>query len=181
MVRAVLARRRARRKQVPSSVSRGAPRALNCRWLVSSGFEHVFVGELKADSVTGLHNWLQFHVLVCRVVVFVCFARALIAVDQRAEKAGAIDYKGFVKPRGQASQHGHVFSLKFSWHGKEKPVSTFVLGSTPEFEMALYSMCFFNRLEKTTVVLDGVEVVVTCFRISSKYGDKIGTAFPEAK
>ena len=57
----------------------------------SSGFEHVFVGELKEEGVSGLHNWLQFH---------------------RVEKSGAIDYKGYIRPRGQTSPNGHVFSLK---------------------------------------------------------------------
>lgn len=74
-----------------------------------------------------------------------------------------------------------VLSVKFAWGNEEKPVSTFVLGCTPEYELALYSMAFFNRQEKNRVIIDDVPVELTCYRIRSKYGDKIGTAFPSAK
>jgi len=132
----------------------------------SSGFEHVFVGEFKKGAVTGFHNWLQFY---------------------REERAKKVDYRGYVvnhrrgQPKSRAKGDEHVLSIKFAWDGEEKPVSTFVLGSSPEYELALYSMCFFSRQEKNKVLIDGVEVEVTCYRIRSKYGDKIGTAFPQAR
>ncbi|KNC80689.1 hypothetical protein SARC_06938, partial [Sphaeroforma arctica JP610] len=44
----------------------------------TSGFEHVFVGEVRNGEVMGLHNWIQFFV---------------------EEKAGKIDYKGYIYPR----------------------------------------------------------------------------------
>lgn len=132
----------------------------------SCGFEHVFVGEVKNDSVTGFHNWLQFY---------------------REEKAKKVDYRGYVvnhrrgRPTNSAEGNEKVLSIKFAWGNEEKPVSTFVLGSTPEYELALYSMAFFNRDEKTKVFIDNVPVELTCYRIRSRYGDKIGTAFPSAK
>lgn len=42
----------------------------------SSGFEHVFVSEVKNGSLSGLHNWLYYY-------------------DE--ENAGRIDYKGYMK------------------------------------------------------------------------------------
>jgi poly(U)-specific endoribonuclease len=40
----------------------------------SSGFEHVFVTEIKNGTVIGMHNWLYFY---------------------EEEKAGKVDYKGY--------------------------------------------------------------------------------------
>lgn len=42
----------------------------------SSGFEHVFVNEVKMGTIIGLHNWVYFS-------------------DE--EKAGHLDYKGYLK------------------------------------------------------------------------------------
>lgn len=52
--------------------------------LGSSGFEHVFVSEFKNGTLSGLHNWLYYY-------------------DE--EKAGHVDYKGFMKklPLGNVS------------------------------------------------------------------------------
>lgn len=44
----------------------------------SSGFEHVFVGEVKNGKVIGFHNWIQLFV---------------------EERKGNVDYQGFICPR----------------------------------------------------------------------------------
>lgn len=137
---------------------RGGPRD-------SSGFEHVFVGEVKDGSVTGFHNWIQFYM---------------------EEKKGDLDYRGYIKPRSrseaQADSDDHVLTLQFAWRGVEKFVGTSFVGVSPEFEMALYTTCFLLGDEENEVVLDtgSDEFVlnVKCYRMAR---DKIGTSFPEAK
>jgi len=54
----------------------------------SSGFEHVFVGEIKGEDVVGFHNWICFYL---------------------QEKSGNIDYHGYFR-RGTVSLG--ILSLK---------------------------------------------------------------------
>ena len=46
------------------------------KWRDSSGFEHVFLGEISRDVVTGFHNWIQLYHL---------------------ERKNELDYRGFLK------------------------------------------------------------------------------------
>jgi poly(U)-specific endoribonuclease len=59
----------------------------------SCGFEHVFVGEIKAGKVIGLHNWVQLFV---------------------EEQKGTLDYKGFVCPRRRGTGKGYKVCIAYS-------------------------------------------------------------------
>eukprot|EP00587_Corethron_hystrix_P005135 CAMPEP_0113329430 /NCGR_PEP_ID=MMETSP0010_2-20120614/20903_1 /TAXON_ID=216773 ORGANISM="Corethron hystrix, Strain 308" /NCGR_SAMPLE_ID=MMETSP0010_2 /ASSEMBLY_ACC=CAM_ASM_000155 /LENGTH=480 /DNA_ID=CAMNT_0000191533 /DNA_START=94 /DNA_END=1536 /DNA_ORIENTATION=- /assembly_acc=CAM_ASM_000155 len=130
----------------------------------SSGFEHVFVGEVKNGEVTGFHNWIQFYL---------------------AEKKGEVDYKGYIQPRARGRQAStnmddNVLTVKFNWNGAEKAVGTMFIGTSPEFEMALYTMCFLVGKEDTNVDLvtgtDEFILNIKCYRMR---GNLLGTSFPE--
>ncbi|KAJ3143995.1 hypothetical protein HK101_002898 [Irineochytrium annulatum] len=103
----------------------------------SSSFEHTFVGETKQGSVVGFHNWIMF------------------ALE---EGKGNVDYRGFILPRSRQGKgmhptgREHVLSLQMAWRGDVKPVSTFLIGVSPEFEMALYTLCFFAGPEEGGMV-----------------------------
>lgn len=62
----------------------------------------------------------------------------------------------------------------------EKFVGTSFVGVSPEFEMALYTMCFLVGEQENEVSLntgtDVFGVKIKCYRMDS---DKIGTSFPE--
>jgi len=131
----------------------------------SSGFEHVFVGEVKDGKVSGMHNWIQFYL---------------------QEQRGNIDYRGYIKPRGRSEAHtnsdDHILTLQFHWDGIEKFVGTSFIGVSPEFEIALYTTCFLmgdegNEISLDTGTGDVFDLLIRCYKIA---GDKIGTAFPEA-
>ena len=55
----------------------------------SSGFEHVFVGEVRDGQVSGMHNWIQLF-------------------DQ--ERRGHLNYKGYIYPRrrGRGTSRHHI-------------------------------------------------------------------------
>ncbi|XP_042084985.1 poly(U)-specific endoribonuclease-C [Haplochromis burtoni] len=123
--------------------------------LDSSGFEHVFVGETKSGTeIIGFHNWVQFYL---------------------QEKNQHLDYKGYkAREHDLPDQDDHVLNLQFSWHGVVKPVGSAFIGTSPEFEMAVFLM---NMEGSTTVVVNidqcQMELVVI------RHGRSLGTAYPK--
>jgi len=130
----------------------------------SSGFEHVFVGEIRDNQVSGFHNWVRFYL---------------------EEKNGRIDYRGYIKPKSKtdalADSNDHVLTFQFFWKGVEKVMNTGFIGVSPEFEMAVYSTCFLVGQENNVVDLDtGTDLFglnIKCFTMGH---DKIGSSYPEA-
>ncbi|CAL1595652.1 unnamed protein product [Knipowitschia caucasica] len=127
--------------------------------LDSCGFEHVFVGETRSgNELIGFHNWVQFYL---------------------QEKALDLDYKGFKSGHQDfPDQDDHVLNLQFTWHGVVKPVGSAFIGTSPEFEMALYTVLFLLSTEKSTTVLVNIdqcqmELVVV------RHGASIQTAYPK--
>ncbi|XP_068169592.1 uridylate-specific endoribonuclease C [Antennarius striatus] len=125
----------------------------------SCGFEHVFVGETKSGTeIIGFHNWIQFYL---------------------QEKNLHLDYKGYKAGRHDIpDQDDHVLNLQFSWHSLVKPVGSAFIGTSPEFEMALYTIVFLINTEKSTKVvvnIDQCQIEVVVIR----HGRSLGTAYPK--
>ena len=72
-----------------------------------------------------------------------------------------------------------MLSVQFSWNGQPKDISSMFIGTSPEFELALYSLCFLAGQEENIIQVGDYEVKIKAYRIKSKYGDKVGSAFPE--
>ncbi|XP_010274551.1 PREDICTED: poly(U)-specific endoribonuclease-B [Nelumbo nucifera] len=129
----------------------------------SSAFEHVFVGEIKQrgeQEVSGFHNWIQFYL---------------------EEAKGSVDYQGYIFPRryGQIPDSDtQLLTIQFEWNGVLKSVSSSLVGVSPEFEIALYTLCFYAGGEDNHVQLGPYPVNIKCYRHGN---DKIGSVFPIAE
>lgn len=129
--------------------------------LDSSGFEHVFVGEVKDNKIIGFHNWIQFFL---------------------EEKKRQVDYKGFILPKTtgshkRVSEDEQLISIQFSWHSDTKEVSSIFIGTSPEFELALYTLCFLAGGDENDIVVGPYHINLKCYRIKSVYGDKLQAIF----
>eukprot|EP00246_Nothoceros_aenigmaticus_P002438 TRINITY_DN13310_c0_g2_i1.p1 TRINITY_DN13310_c0_g2~~TRINITY_DN13310_c0_g2_i1.p1 ORF type:complete len:387 (+),score=80.03 TRINITY_DN13310_c0_g2_i1:167-1327(+) len=126
----------------------------------SSAFEHVFVGEVKKNGeVSGFHNWITLY---------------------SEEAKGRVDYRGFIFPkrgRDQPDAETQVLTIQFAWNGHLKQLSSTLVGVSPEFEMALYTLCFFVGEENNWVDLGPYRVNVKCYHMGE---DRIGSIYPIA-
>ncbi|XP_017508233.2 uridylate-specific endoribonuclease isoform X2 [Manis javanica] len=108
----------------------------------SSGFEHVFSGEVKKGKVTGFHNWIRFYM---------------------QEKEGLVDYYSYIYD-GPWDSYPDVLAMQFNWDGYYKEVGSAFIGSSPEFEFALYSLCFIARPGKVChLSLGGYPLAIQTF------------------
>lgn len=138
----------------------------------SSGFEHVFLGEIKNGKVVGFHNWVQFFI---------------------EEQAGRVDYQGYITHRRNTpvpSDQEQLISIQFVWgstsENNKKDVSSSFIGTSPEFEVALYTLCFMFDEDEDHFVQVGkksnpYKVNIKCHRWHFKDNpDKIGSCYPIA-
>jgi len=147
--------------------------------LDSSGFEHVFVGEYKNGKVSGLHNWIQIFL---------------------EESKGRLDYQGFICPKKKNQENiiptetDQLITIQFTWDvdpnnkDKKKDVSSTFVGSSPEFEFALYTLCFLVDKEEDHFIEVGTHdhiyrVNIKCYRWTTKEKniELIASCFPVAR
>jgi poly(U)-specific endoribonuclease len=88
-------------------------------------FEHLFLGELdtnNSNNLYGYHNWILFY---------------------NDEKIGKVNYYGY------HNIINNIISIKFSFEANIKHACSFFIGTSIEFEMALYTLiAFFTNENK---------------------------------
>lgn len=60
-----------------------------------------------------------------------------------------------------------------------KAIGSSFIGTSPQFELALYTLCFACGKEKNELMVGPYKTVVTCFKMGYGRNIHIGTTFPE--
>lgn len=93
----------------------------------SCAFENIFMAELNSNTVLGLHSWLFF---------------AKREMDRKANYLGYID-KLDLSGKGLILKQHSILS-----ETKDAPEITMFVGTSPELEVALYTLCFMARPDR---------------------------------
>ncbi|XP_067669927.1 uridylate-specific endoribonuclease-like [Haliotis asinina] len=118
----------------------------------SSGFEHVFVGEYKSSIVEGFHSWLRFY---------------------SEEQAGRANYLGYLKKVGP-----QMVEFSFIWNGHFKKIDSFIVGSSPVFDMALATICILTRPNTScSYTLNGYHFNIKQYDEAHTSGVQVATAY----
>ncbi|XP_067659981.1 uridylate-specific endoribonuclease-like [Haliotis asinina] len=118
----------------------------------SSGFEHVFVGEYKSSIVEGFHSWLRFY---------------------SEEQAGHANYLGYLKKVGP-----QMVEFSFIWNGHFKKIDSFIVGSSPVFDMALATICILTRPNMScSYTLNGYHFNIKQYDEAHTSGVQVATAY----
>lgn len=123
----------------------------------SSGFEHVFLNEVSNGTMIGLHNWVYLY-------------------DQ--EKAGNLDYQGYIKKLDFGGK-GEIAKVRLTFNKLMKPSNSLFVGTSPELEFALYTVCFQMRPDtECPLAYNGKKFTVKTFTFRYRGKNLIGGAWP---
>lgn len=125
--------------------------------LGSSGFEHVFLGELK-NGVSGFHNWLYF---------------------AREENNENLNYRGYMDTFNLQTR-GSIVEHNFAWRNGNKPISSMFIGTSPEFELSIYTVCFYARKNaKCPITFNGQRVQIQTYNLVQNSKTYVATSYPD--
>ncbi|XP_071517788.1 uridylate-specific endoribonuclease C-like [Panulirus ornatus] len=124
----------------------------------SSGFEHVFVGELKNGKVSGFHNWVRFYT---------------------EEDKGTLNYMGWSKVVDLGDK-GEINMNHFEWLDKPKSIGSMFVGTSPELDMATYTVCFLTRPNRSCPVqMNGQQFKVQTYTLDYNGMVLVGSSYPD--
>lgn len=82
----------------------------------------------------------------------------------------------FLPSDDQPDENRHILALQFSWKKGIKTKGSIFMGVSPEFEFALYTLCFLTSPnERVKVQFSFYDVEIVCHHHNQKH---IGTTYP---
>jgi len=125
----------------------------------SSGFEHVFMGEVDGGDIGGFHSWVSY---------------------LREEQAETANYLGWIERTELGAGAGYVLTNCFTWHGADKPIGGYLVGPSVEHDLAVFTLCFLARPgQKCGVRSHGVDYKVQTYKDTFKGSTVVASAYPE--
>ncbi|PIO27553.1 hypothetical protein AB205_0086710 [Aquarana catesbeiana] len=129
--------------------------------LDSSGFEHIFLGEIHGGKISGFHNWIRFYLL---------------------EKAGQLNYLSY-SANGPWTSYPDVYGFQFKWSNYLKSIGSLFVGSSPEFDLAVFTLCYVTRPDSVcTVTMGGQTLKIQTYTwANTTYGNGkryVGSTYP---
>jgi len=124
----------------------------------SCGFEHVFIGEVSDGDYEGLHNWVGFYHL--------------------EEELDEINYLGHYETLELTDLS--VLSIRFTRSDYLKTDSTLFVGSSPEFDISIFTLCFMTYPNTyCETMLDDTEVDVDTYSFDESGRTHISASYPD--
>ncbi len=72
-----------------------------------------------------------------------------------------------------------VINTRMIWRGKPKKQVSFFMGTSPEFDISIYTLCMLARTNSDCdVVINQSQVPIKTFDVSHVPGLQMGSAFP---
>ncbi|XP_055549223.1 endoribonuclease CG2145-like [Wyeomyia smithii] len=123
----------------------------------SSGFEHVFLNEVSNGTMIGLHNWVYLY---------------------EQEKTGTLDYQGYIKKLDLGNK-GEIAKIRLTYNKLSKPSNSLFVATSPELEIALYTVCFQMRPDtECPLAVNGKKFTIKTFTFRYRGKNLIGGAWP---
>ncbi|XP_064408386.1 uridylate-specific endoribonuclease A [Latimeria chalumnae] len=117
--------------------------------------------EIKKGKVSSFHNWIRFYLL---------------------EKSGSLNYYSH-NFEGPWPGYPEMLGMQFNWNGYFKEVGSEFIGSSPEYDFAMYTLCFLAKPDKLCKVsVNGYQMGIQTYTwTKSVYGNGkkyVATAYP---
>lgn len=117
----------------------------NDKGISPCGFEHVFIGQLlpKLKTVSGYHNWIKYYF---------------------DEKNKEIEFNGYLYSNKNPNFSRDIFknpyfvNLRYKWRGFLKDVNGLLIGTSPEYEFAICTLCFYLGKQDVIININGTDM-----------------------
>ncbi|RNA22206.1 poly(U)-specific endoribonuclease-B-like [Brachionus plicatilis] len=71
-----------------------------------------------------------------------------------------------------------ILAISFSMDGVFKPLGGFLIGFSPEFEIALYTIVFLCGEKKTRLNFANLDVIFECYKMERNDKEVLATIYP---